>query len=93
MYLTILSRPQSKPVKNPVKKVKRVPSFGVKQYHELSPMEKIREDNINERMALLKKLGFCQEDSTAKMKPKKKRVKVPQPVAIRKSDRLNKYNV
>ena len=56
-------------------------------------MEKIREDNINERMALLKKLGFCQEDSSAKMKPKKKRVKVPQPVAIRKSDRLNKYNV
>ena len=75
-----------------MKKVKKGPIIGVKQYHELSPMEKIREDNINERMALLKKLGFCKQDSTVKMKPKKKSVKVLQPVVLRKSDRL-KYNL
>jgi hypothetical protein len=46
---------------------------------ELSPFEKIREQNIAERMALLVKLGFCEEKKELKIKTKtvKKRIKVP----------------
>ena len=65
----------------PKKKIIILPS-------ELSPYEKIREDNISEKVALLKELGFCAEEKDTK--PVKRKVKLPRFTVVRRSERLSK---
>ena len=56
---------------------------------ELAPIEKIREQNIAERVALLKELGFCSENEQVQPRKCKSRPKLcTNPVEIRKSDRI-----
>lgn len=81
----------SRIVKQPQSKTKKTLVLPVmKPAPVLSDFERRREKNIEERMALLKELGFCKEDENL-TKPKKKRIKkAPKMFVLRKSDRLNK---
>ena len=55
---------------------------------ELSPYEKIREQNIAERMALLVKLGFCEEKKELKIKAKTVKKRESPMKSTRKSERV-----
>ena len=55
---------------------------------KLSPIEKIREQNIAERMALLIKLGFCNDKKLVKTKAKIVKSKQSPKKSVRKSQRI-----
>ena len=77
----------SRIVKQPQSKMKKIIVLPVMK---LSDFERRREKNIEERLALLKELGFCKDDENL-IKPRKKRIKkAPKMFVLRKSDRLKK---
>ena len=55
---------------------------------ELSPIEKIRERNIAERVALLRELGFCSDKKQVKPKSKTRPKLCVKSVVLRKSERI-----
>ena len=55
---------------------------------ELSPIEKIREQNIAERMALLVQLGFC-KDKVVNIKTRTVKSNQSPKKSVRKSQRIN----
>jgi len=55
---------------------------------ELSPIEKIREQNIAEQKALLVQLCFCKDDKLVKTKTKTVKIKKSPKKSVRKSPRI-----
>ena len=73
---------------NKFKKVFKTPLKKVVINPELSPIEKIREQNIAERDALLRELGFCSDKKQVKPKSKTRPKLCVKSVVLRKSERI-----
>ena len=73
---------------NKFKKVFKTPLKKVVINPELSPIEKIREQNIAERDALLRELGFCSDKKQVKPKSKIRPKLCAKSVVLRKSERI-----
>ena len=73
---------------NKFKKVFKTPLKKVVINPELSPIEKIREQNIAERVALLRELGFYSDKKQVKPKSKTRPKLCVKSVVLRKSERI-----